>query len=120
MEMPKMVSELYKNPELGFISHEQWIGRTTIMVQYWESFEHLENYANSNVANHLPAWQAFNKKIGCNGDVGIWHETYLLQPGCYESIYNNMPQFGLAKAMKCVPIANNNQSATDRINNKAR
>ena len=43
MAMPKMVNELYKNPDMGFISHEQWVGRTTIMVQYWKSFEHLEN-----------------------------------------------------------------------------
>jgi len=41
MAMPKMISELYKNPDLGFISHEQWFGRTTIMVQYWKSFEQL-------------------------------------------------------------------------------
>ncbi len=56
MAMPKMISELYKNPDLGFISHEQWFGRTTIMVQYWKSFEQLENYAKSRTSNHLPAW----------------------------------------------------------------
>jgi hypothetical protein len=117
--MPKMVNELYKNPDMGFISHEQWFGRTTIMIQYWKSFEHLENYAKSKTSNHLPAWAKFNKKIGCKGDVGIWHETYLSKQGSYESVYNNMPRFGLAKATSCIPATGKYQSANDRIKHKS-
>ena len=67
------------------------------MVQYWESFEKLEAYARNRNASHLPAWQQFNKNVGSNGDVGIWHETYLIEKGNYECIYNNMPRFGLGK-----------------------
>ena len=116
--MPKMIDELYKNPEMGLISHEQWFGRTTIMVQYWKSFEQLETYAKNKNANHLPVWSEFNKNIASNGDVGIWHETYLLKPGTYESIYNNMPVFGLAKAMSCVPATGKNKTANGRLNQK--
>lgn len=118
--MTKMLSELYQNPELGLISHEQWFGRTSIMVQYWKSFELLESYAKSTSSKHLPAWTAFNKKISNNGDVGIWHETYLSQAGNYECIYNNMPRFGLAKAMNSVPVTGRNQTAQGRLkyNNK--
>ncbi len=32
------------------------------------------------------------------GDVGIWHETYLVPAGQYEAVYSGMPLFGLAKA----------------------
>ena len=117
LAMPKMISELYKNPDIGFISHEQWFGRTTIMVQYWKSFEQLEHYAKSRTSSHLPAWSKFNKNIGSNGDVGIWHETYLSKQGSFESVYNNMPRFGLAKAMNCVPAKGKYKSANDRINN---
>ena len=116
LAMKKMIAELYENPNMGFISHEQWFGRTTMMIQYWKSFEHLENYAKSRASNHLPAWKAFNKKIGENGDVGIWHETYLSQQGQFECVYNNMPRFGLAKAMGCVPATGRYQSASDRMN----
>ncbi len=116
--MPKMISELYKNPDIGFISHEQWFGRTTIMIQYWNSFEQLEDYAKNKTHNHLPAWVNFNKKISSNGDVGIWHETYVVKKGSFESIYNNMPKFGLAKAMNCVPATGNYKSAKDRLNRK--
>ncbi len=115
MAMPKMIDELYKNPELGFIGHEQWIGRTTIMVQYWQTFEHLQSYARNKTSKHLPAWAEFNKNVSNNGDVGIWHETYLSGPGCYECIYNNMPQFGLAKAMTCIPVSAKYQGATQRL-----
>ena len=113
--MPKMIIELYKKPELGFISHEQWFGRTTMMVQYWRSFEQLESYAKNKESVHLPAWSKFNKNIGSNGDVGIWHETYLSKPGKYESVYNNMPKFGLAKAMIAVPAKGHYKSARDRL-----
>ena len=118
LAMPKMISELYKNPDIGLISHEQWFGRTTIMVQYWKSFEHLESYAKNKNKHHLPVWSKFNKNIGSNGDVGIWHETYLSKKGSFESVYNNMPRFGLAKAMNCVPATGKYKSANDRLNNK--
>src|SRR3954468_13716952 len=85
--MPKMIKELMANKELGFISGESWLGRTTIMLQYWKSFEKLEAYAKNKDSHHLPAWQEFNRCIKSNGDVGIWHETYLIPKGSYESIY---------------------------------
>ncbi|MFQ5488609.1 MAG: DUF4188 domain-containing protein, partial [Gammaproteobacteria bacterium] len=77
MAMPRMIEELYRNPDLGFLCHEQWVGRTTIMIQYWRTFEHLESYARNKSSKHLPAWAEFNRNISNNGDVGIWHETYL-------------------------------------------
>jgi hypothetical protein len=114
--MSKMLDELYQTPELGFVSHESWIGRTTIMVQYWESFEKLEAYAKNKSSQHLPAWTDFNRKVGSNGDVGIWHETYLSQKGKYECVYNNMPEFGLAKLGKHVPATGQFKTADSRVN----
>jgi len=113
--MPKMLRELYQNPELGLISHESWFGRTIILVQYWKSFEHLEKYARNQNSNHLPEWASFNENIGTNGDVGIWHETYLSNKGSYECIYNNMPQFGLGKVGDHVPATGKRKSASGRI-----
>jgi len=42
--------------------------------------------------------------IGNSGDVGVWHETYLVNKNCDESLYINMPRFGLAKAGKQVDL----------------
>ena len=95
--MPKMIKELYKNKEYGFLSTEAWFGRTTIMVQYWKSFEHLEAYAKNINAEHLPEWRKFNQKARQSGAVGVWHETYRVSQGNYENIYVNMPKFGLGK-----------------------
>jgi Domain of unknown function (DUF4188) len=102
LAMPRMLRELTAHPELGFLGAEQWFGRTTIMVSYWRSIDHLLAYAKSRTAGHLPAWRAFNNAVGTNGDVGIWHETYKSRPGDYETIYVNMPPFGLLRAgMTC-------------------
>ena len=102
--MPRMINELYANPDLGFISQETWLGRTTIMVQYWKSIEHLESYAKNTSATHLPEWSKFNKRVGSSGDVGIWHEIYLIKKGSHKSTYKNMPCFGLAKVGKHVQL----------------
>lgn len=117
LAMTKMIRELYNNPEMGLISHESWFGRTSIMVQYWKSFEHLENYAKNKNSAHLPAWRDFNLTTGNNGDVGIWHETYLSQKGSYEAVYSNMPKFGLAKAGNHIPATGKFSSAKGRMEN---
>jgi hypothetical protein len=115
LAMGKMLRELYANPDIGFLSHETWTGRTTLMVQYWKSFEQLNRFATNSGSRHLSAWRAFNEKIGSNGDVGIWHETYVAKKGAYECIYHNMPKFGLAKVGKHVPATGKLKTAGGRL-----
>ena len=52
---------------------------------------------------------------GISGDVGIWHETYLISEGQYESIYHNMPAFGLGRAGQLVEATGHRESASKRI-----
>jgi len=118
MSMPKMIKELATNPDSGFLGAEQWFGKTTIMVQYWESFEKLEAYARDRNGQHFPAWAAFNKNIKKSGEVGIWHETYKVEPGNYEVVYHNMPRFGLGKAGKLIPINSSTHAAKERLQTK--
>jgi hypothetical protein len=115
MSMPRMIKGLYKNKKHGFLSTESWFGRTTIMLQYWESFEHLEAYAKNKNAEHLPAWREFNKKARESGVVGVWHETYKASPGSYENIYVNMPKFGLGKVGTLDSASGKNEYAKNRI-----
>jgi hypothetical protein len=77
--------------------------------------EHLMKYSKSREAAHLPAWQAFNKAIGVDGSVGIWHETYQISPGGYENVYVNMPSFGLGRAGILREAKGNLKSAADRL-----
>jgi hypothetical protein len=113
--MPRLLQELKERPELGMMSGELWGGRTTILVQYWRSVEKLFAYARDRDAAHLPAWRAFNRAVGTGGDVGVWHETYVISPGTYENIYVNMPPFGLGKAGTLAQATGGMESATARL-----
>jgi hypothetical protein len=64
---------------------------------------------------HLTAWKNFNKKVGNNDAVGIYHETYQIKKGNYESIYGIMPHYGLGKALKLTPISSDRNSAQKRL-----
>jgi Domain of unknown function (DUF4188) len=114
--MPKMISELEERADAGFLGFTRyWASpRSPMLVQFWRSFEHLESYARSKDAEHWPAWVAFNKRVGSSGDVGIWHETYLVPAGKYECVYNNMPPAGLGAATKLVPAAGRKATAASR------
>jgi Monooxygenase af470-like len=116
LAMPRMLRELEKSPESGFLGADLYFGspRRPMVVQYWRSFEHLEAYARSKDASHWPAWVAFNKRVGSNGDVGIWHETYIIPAGSFECVYNNMPPIGLGMATSLVPAAGRKATAASR------
>ena len=113
--MPRMVRELLQAPQLGLLHAESWFGRTTLMVQYWRTLDQLLAYAHDKQAEHLPAWRDFNRAIGTDGTVGIWHETYLVAPGRHESVYVNMPPFGLARAGEGVPATGERATAARRL-----
>ena len=72
-------------------------------------------YAKSRSGAHLPAWREFNRLVGTNGDIGIWHETYRVRSGDYESVYVNMPTFGMGKAGELVEATGRRESAAGRL-----
>jgi hypothetical protein len=97
--MSPMLKTLYQHPEKSFLGAEQLLyPRGLGLVQYWKSRAELTHFARNPSDPHAKAWQQFNRSIGADGSVGIWHETYEIAPGNHESIYVNMPVFGLASA----------------------
>lgn len=113
LAMPRMIRELERRPDSGFLGHVMTLG---VIVQYWRSFEHLEAYARNQEQLHWPAWVDFNKRVGrSRKDVGIWHETYRIRSGEYECVYSGMPSFGLAKASATVDVAGQLDSARGRL-----
>lgn len=113
LAMPKMLKELDAHPESGFLGHS---GLGRIIVQYWRSFEHLEAYARAKGKQHWPAWVDFNRRIGnSRGDVGIWHETYLIKPGQYEAVYSGMPPTGLGKVGALIAATGKHEDARSRV-----
>ena len=113
LAMPRMIRELERHPESGFLGHVMNLG---LIVQYWRSFEHLEAYARDPGGRHWPAWVDFNQRVGrSRDDVGIWHETYRVRAGEYECVYSGMPSFGLAKASSAVDAVGQLESARGRL-----
>lgn len=119
--MPRMVIELMKNPALGLMAEPRnyMSGRVFMLVQYWRSFEQLEAFARDRERSHLPAWRNFNRRIRNNGAVGIFHETYRVPKASIETVYGNMPVFGLAGATRHVPLRQGQQTAASRLGVRA-
>ncbi len=113
--MGPMLRTLYEHPEKGFLGGQTYLSwRGVTMVQYWRSVEDLERFARDRDDPHLEAWRRFNRTIGMDGTVGIWHETYEVEAGGYETFYGNMPVYGLASATRHVLSGRGGQSARQR------
>ena len=89
-----------------------------MVLQYWRSAEDLGRYAKDMSRAHAPAWAAFNKSgAAAGGDVGIFHETYVVPREGIESRYANMPATGLAAAFAALPRSQRKRrtKADDRL-----
>src|SRR5215469_6560994 len=114
--MGPMLRTLYQHPEKGFLGGQTFLsGRGPALIQYWRSFEDLERFARGQDDPHLAAWKRFNRTVGADGSVGIWHETYLVPAGQYEALYGNMPAFGLGAAAEHLPATGRRETARRRL-----
>jgi hypothetical protein len=115
-----MLKLLAKSSAKGFLGVEQWVRwREVMTVQYWRSFDDLERFARNPGDPHLQVWKDFNRRIGSDGSVGIWHETYSVNAGQFECVYGNMPLFGLAAATEHVPAVGNRETARLRLGGRS-
>ncbi|MFG2648435.1 DUF4188 domain-containing protein [Streptomyces sp. NPDC048436] len=120
LSMPAMLRELAKDPSRGLLGSVLLTAspRTYYVVQYWESKEKLYAYAQSPGTVHHKAWQIANRKVRSGKTrrhVGLWHETYIAPEGSYESIYFDMPPFGLAAATGVLPVEKRGRRAEKRF-----
>ncbi|MBA3234162.1 MAG: DUF4188 domain-containing protein [Propionibacteriales bacterium] len=113
--MPKMLKYLVEHPDKGLLGYQQSLIPSPMLVQYWRSFEDLDRFARNRDDPHLEPWRRFNRRVGASGDVGIWHETYRVQTANVETMYGNMPPYGLAAATALVPMRRGGDSAAARI-----
>lgn len=99
--MGPMLTELYRDPESGFLSHRTTLtARGPLMVQYWRSAADVMRYARAQDQAHRPAWQAFYARARrAPGAVGIWHELYDVVGGASHATYVDMPSLGLDRAV---------------------
>lgn len=119
--MGPMIVELSQNPDSGFIGSEFALCslRQVLLIQYWRDFDSLERYARARDEKHWPAWVAFNRNVGSEGSVGIYHETFLVQAAAHETLYANMPPFGLGKFAGLVAATGSRTEARKRMQSNA-
>ncbi|MFD8910819.1 DUF4188 domain-containing protein [Streptomyces sp. NPDC059575] len=116
--MRPMIKELAREKDNGLLGYQALLGlpRVVYVVQYWKSKEKLLAYASAPDKEHRPAWGEFNRRLRQGrGKVGIWHETYVVPAGSYESVYVNMPAFGLGAATGVVPVGRRGERAAERL-----
>lgn len=115
--MLTMLGELRADPGSGYLGGEAMFRgwRIPVLIQYWRSFDDLHAYAHAADRHHQSSWRAFNKAGGRDGTVGIFHETYIVEPGRYESVYANMIPFGLGAAGGTRPATGSRKEAKGRL-----
>ncbi|MGY2046841.1 DUF4188 domain-containing protein [Methylobacterium sp. JK268] len=115
-EMGPMLREQAADPSIGLLSTRPSFGLRTIgVLQLWRSAADLHAYAHRPGGLHLAAWKRFNARIGTDGDVGIWHETYVVPAGAVEAIYVNMPRYGLGAVGRLFPAKGERATAAKRL-----
>ncbi|MFE1292421.1 DUF4188 domain-containing protein [Streptomyces sp. NPDC058751] len=120
--MPRMLRELSRDGDSGLLGHRGLGGgpRVFTIAQYWESREKLLAYASDRSGEHHPAWAAFNRRLrNSKGSVGVWHETYIVPAGSYESVYVDMPPTGLGAAWGVEPVGRRGDRAAQRLESRA-
>lgn len=117
--MQPMMTTLMQHPEKGLLGAHMFFRGwplETCLVSYWRSFDDLTRFARSQDDPHWQPWQQFMKEMRTdNSSVGIWHETYRIDPDHYECIYGNMPSFGLAAATTHISVSEKAQTARQRM-----
>lgn len=113
--MPRCLRHLATHPEAGMLGYQQWFGRTTMLVSYWRSPEHLQAFAADPQAPHLEPWRRYNKQLQGSGSVGVWHETYEVPTADLEAIYVDMPAFGLGRATELARVGAGQHTARQRL-----
>ncbi len=111
--MGRMVRELQSRPDSPML--HQLAFTPGLSVQYWRSAQELIAYAADRDSAHYPAWAAFNRLLRDNGDVGIWHETYVVPRANIEAVYHHMPPHGLGAFAPLIPATGRHKRAASRL-----
>lgn len=115
LSLRTMLRELRRGSAEGFLGGRTYLRwREVLLVQYWSSLEALERFARSPEESHMPGWKRFNRRVRKRKCVGLWHEAYIVGPGCYEAVYADTPVLGLAGATEHVRAFGGQETARRR------
>ena len=119
-KMIKMQSELKLDKKAGFYHGENFFTMTphftTLFLSYWDSPGSIERFANSKFFSHLESAKDYLKNFLSDTNLGIWHETFVVEPEKVESFYYNMEPFGLSAFQPHQNLTSLNYKFKQRIN----
>jgi hypothetical protein len=82
-------------------------------LQYWSGFEALDDWSHR--APHAEWWRAAAERMRTKGDVGVYHESFLVPRANVESIYLDCPPVGLASFGLTADPVGPKTTARDRL-----
>ena len=88
------------------------------VLQYWQSFETLEAWSHS--APHAEWWRMAVDRMRTKGDLGIYHETYLVPGAQVESISMNCVPAGLGAFGPTFDAVGPRTTSRDRLGRRRR
>jgi hypothetical protein len=117
MAMQRMIGELQAEPALGLLEAIAMKSGARIFafLQYWRDFDSLEAYASDPARLHFRNWRESAIRMAKSDTVGFYHETYCIPDGSTETIYINMPDFGLGKVRGTIPVTGGYDRARERM-----
>lgn len=121
--MMKMQSELLANPGSGFLWGQNFSSRnpmTTLFLSYWKSKQDIFHFVSSNEYSHMQSVGEYYSRFKKDPNIGIWHETYEIQPGHTESLYHHMAPFGLSAILPVSKVEMLSHQFIHRMNSKLR
>ncbi len=116
-KMRSMQRELLADPASGLLAIQSF---GSVDVMYFRSAEDVTRYANDRKQTHQPTAKRFFQKLFQNQAVGVWHETFVVPAGNYESVYLNMPRHGMGQFMPLVDATGPLATAERRLQTKPR
>ncbi len=82
-------------------------------LQYWSSFDALNTW--SHAAPHSDWWRAALDRMRTKGDIGVYHEAYVVPRSGVESIYLDCDGIGLARFGTLAEPIGTRTTARDRL-----
>ena len=116
--MGQMQQELQSDPESGLLwgaNFIQFNPLTALYLSYWKSTGHIHRFVEDGRFAHKAASPEYLKRFGSDPDIGVWHETYEIEPGKAENLYMGMAPFGVSAFMPTSKLTSANRKFMDRF-----
>lgn len=121
-KMRQMQKELREDPESGFIwgtNFTKFAPFTTLFLSYWTSADYIDQFIKRDKFSHKRESVAYWKRFGKDTDVGVWHETYEIDPQRTENLYFGMEPFGVSAFLPIAKVDAANRAYVQRLRRAA-